>query len=195
MAEATTNQTSNVSVGKGAAGAYAWIAPYGATLPTDNTEAPSTVDTDYKVLGFIDENGVTFSDATSPTDFNDMSGDAIASTTGAVTKTAAFVPVELKKATLDIIYGAANVTDSNGVITYTDKGPDSTLWTMVFDFVLDGGRKWRVVIPQCKLKELADMTINYQTLVGRQNTMAVLYDATAGGYYKSYLDSTETEAA
>ena len=193
MAEATTNQTGNVSVGKGAAGAYAWIAPYGTALPTDNTTPIST--TGYKVLGFIDENGVTFADSTSPTDYNDMSGNAIATTPGAVTKTAAFVPVELKKSTLDIIYGAANVDDADGVIEYTDKGPDQTLWTIVFDFVLGADRKWRVVVPQCRLKEMADLTINYQTLVGRQNTMAVLYDSTIQGYYKGYLDSTETEAA
>ena len=193
MAEVTTNQTGNVSVGKGAAGAYAWIAPYGTALPTDNTTPIST--TGYKVLGFIDENGVTFADSTSPTDYNDMSGNAIATTPGAVTKTAAFVPVELKKSTLDIIYGAANVEDDAGVIEYTDKGPDQTLWTIVFDFVLGADRKWRVVVPQCRLKEMADLTINYQTLVGRQNTMAVLYDSTIQGYYKGYLDSTETEAA
>ena len=192
MAEATTNQTGNVSVGKGAAGAYAWIAPYGTALPTDNTTAIATT---YKVLGFIDENGVTFADSTSPTDYNDMSGNAIATTPGAVTKTASFVPVELKKSTLDIIYGAANVEDAEGVIEYTDKGPDQTLWTIVFDFVLGADRKWRVVVPQCRLKEMADLTINYQTLVGRQNTMAVLYDSTIQGYYKGYLDSTETEAA
>lgn len=193
MAEATTNQTGNVSVGKGAAGAYAWIAPYGTALPTDNTTPIST--TGYKVLGFIDENGVTFADSTSPTDYNDMSGNAIATTPGAVTKTASFVPVELKKSTLDIIYGAANVEDAEGVIEYTDKGPDQTLWTIVFDFVLGANRKWRVVVPQCRLKEMADLTVNYQTLVGRQNTMAVLYDSTIEGYYKGYLDSTETEAA
>lgn len=192
MAEATTNQTGNVSVGKGAAGAYAWIAPYGTALPTDNT---TTIASTYKVLGFIDENGVTFADSTSPTDYNDMSGNAIATTPGAVTKTAAFVPVELKKSTLDIIYGAANVEDDAGIIEYTDKGPDQTLWTIVFDFVLGANRKWRVVVPQCRLKEMADLTINYQTLVGRQNTMAVLYDSTIQGYYKGYLDSTETEAA
>ena len=192
MAEATTNQTGNVSVGKGAAGAYAWIAPYGTALPTDNK---TTIAPTYKVLGFIDENGVTFADSTSPTDYNDMSGNAIATTPGAVTKTASFVPVELKKSTLDIIYGAANVEDAEGVIEYTDKGPDQTLWTIVFDFVLGADRKWRVVVPQCRLKEMADLTINYQTLVGRQNTMAVLYDSTIQGYYKGYLDSTETEAA
>ena len=192
MAEATTNQTGNVSVGKGAAGAYAWIAPYGTALPTDNK---TSIAPTYKVLGFIDENGVTFSDSSSPTDFNDMSGDSIATAPGAITKTAAFTPVELKKTTLELIYGATNVEDASGVIEYTDAGPDQTLWTLVFDFVLGGSRKWRVVVPQCRLKELADLTINYQTLVGRQNTMAVLYDSTIQGYYKGYLDSTETEAA
>ena len=192
MADATTNQTGNVSVGKGAAGAYAWIAPYGTALPTDNT---TTIASTYKVLGFIDENGVTFSDSSSSTDFNDMSGDAIAVASGAIVKTAYFTPVELKKTTLQLIYGTEQVEDADGVIEYTDAGPDQTLWTLVFDFVLGDARKWRVVVPQCRLKELADLTINYQTLVGRQTTMAVLYDSTIGGYYKGYLDSTETEAA
>lgn len=192
MAAATTNQTGNVSVGKGAEGAYAWIAPYGTELPTDNTSAPGV---GFSVLGFIDENGVTFSDSNESTNFNDMNGASVATTPGAVTKTAAFTPIELKKTTLDIIYGASNVTDEDGVIEYVDKGPDQTLWTMVFDFVLGGTRKWRVIVPQCRLNALADMTINYQNLVGRQNTMSVLYDSGIAGYYKSYLDSTETEAA
>lgn len=192
MTDATTNQTANVSVGKGSSGAYAWIAPYGATLPTDNT---STVDTAFKVLGFISEDGITFSDSFDSTTHSDMNGDTVATSAGAVEKTASMKWLELKKATLDIVYGAENVKDADGTIEYTDKGPDQTLWSMVFDFVLGGSRKWRVIVPQCKLSELADMTINYQELVGRETTMAVLYDSDAGGYYKGYLDSTETTGA
>ena len=191
MAKATTNQTGNVSVGRGAAGAYAWIATYGTALPTDNTTAPGT---GFNVLGFISEDGITFSDSSDSTTHNDMGGDAIATSNGAIEKTAAFTWVELKKTTLDLIYGAANVTDSEGVIEYTDKGPDDTLWSMVFDFVLTGGRKWRLVVPQCRLGELGDMSINYETLIGRETTMNVLKDSGVGGYYKGYLDSTETTA-
>lgn len=192
MPEATTNQTGNVSVGKGSAGAYAWIAPYGTELPSDNTTAPGA---GFKVLGFISEDGITFSDSFDSTTHNDMNGNAIATSAGAVEKTAAFTWVELKKSTLDLVYGSDNVTDENGKIEYTDKGPDQTLWSMVFDFVLGGSRKWRVVVPQCKLNELGDMTINYQELVGRESTMGVLYDSKVNGYYKGYLDSTETEEA
>lgn len=191
MAEATTNQTGNVSVGKGSEGAYAWIAPYGTDLPTDNTTAPGS---GFKVIGFISEDGITFSDSFDSTTHNDMNGDSIATSTGAIEKTAAFTWVELKKSTLELVYGADNVTDENGKIEYTDKGPDQTLWSMVFDFVLGGSRKWRVVVPQCKLNEIGDMAINYQELVGRESTMGVLYDSKVGGYYKGYLDSTETEA-
>ena len=192
MAEATTNQTGNVSVGKGSEGAYAWVAPYGTELPTDNT---ATLNEAFNVLGFISEDGVTFSDSFDSTTHSDMNGDTVASSAGAVEKTAAFMWIELKKTTLDLMYGAANVTDEGGVIEYTDKGPDQTLWSIVFDFVLGGSRKWRVVVPQCKLSELGDMVVNYQELIGRETTMGVLYDSAVGGYYKGYLDSTETEAA
>lgn len=191
MAEATTNQTGNVSVGKGSEGAYAWAAPYGTALPTDNT---TTLNAAFNVLGFISEDGITFSDSFDSTTHSDMNGDTIASSTGAVEKTAAFTWVELKKATLDLMYGSANVVDEDGVIEYTDKGPDQTLWSIVFDFVLGGSRKWRVVVPQCKLSEIGDMVVNYQELIGRETTMGVLYDSAVGGYYKGYLDSTETEA-
>ena len=191
MAEATTNNTSNVSVGKGNEGAYVWIAPYGSTLPTDNE---SELDPAFKVLGFLNEDGVTFSDSFDSTTHSDMNGDTVATSTGAVEKTASMTWIELKKATLDLVYGSANVKDENGVIEYTDKGPDQTLWSIVYDFVLGGARKWRVVVPQSKLSELGDMTINYQELIGRETTMAVLYDSAVGGYYKGYLDSTETEA-
>lgn len=192
MAEATTNQTGNVSVGKGSEGGYAWAAPYGTTLPTDNT---ADLDPTFNVLGFISEDGITFSDGFSPTTHADLNGDTIATSTGSVEKTASFKWVELKKATLVLMYGAANVTDESGMIEYTDKGPDQTLWSIVFDFVLGGSRKWRVVVPQCKLSELGDMVVNYQELIGRETTMGVLYDSAVGGYYKGYLDSTETEAA
>lgn len=35
----TTNNTANVSVGKGKSGGYFFLAPAGTTLPTDNTTA------------------------------------------------------------------------------------------------------------------------------------------------------------
>ena len=49
---ASSNNVKNVSVGKGAAGGYAFYAPYGTDLPTDNT---SSLDTAFRNIGFIKE--------------------------------------------------------------------------------------------------------------------------------------------
>ena len=58
MAEATTNNTANVSAGKGVKGGYIYSAPVGTVLPTD---LDTKLDNAFKVLGFISEDGITIS--------------------------------------------------------------------------------------------------------------------------------------
>lgn len=191
MAQAK-NSTANVSVGKGAVGGYAFYAPYGTTLPTDNS---TELDAGFRNLGFINEDGVTFEDESDSESLSDMNGDSIATTSGAINKTFTFFAAEVKADTLKFQYGDANVTDTGGMITAHDKGPNDALYSMVFDFRLKGGRKERCVVPCCTQSELGELVYNYQELVGREFTMAAQLDATLGDYYVRYIDSTETEKA
>lgn len=186
------NSTANVSVGKGAVGGYAFYAPYGATLPTDNKAA---LDEAFRNIGFINEDGVTFEDESDSESKPDMNGDSIATTSGAITKTFTFFAAEMKADTLKLQYGDANVTDEGGVIEVHDKGPNDAQYSFVFDFRLKDGRKERCVVPCATLSELGELVYNYQELVGREFTMAAQLDATLGDYYVRYIDSTETEAA
>lgn len=186
------NSTDNVSVGKGADGGYAFIAPTGTTLPTDNKTA---LDVAFKVIGYINEDGVTFEDSADSENINDMNGDAIAASAGAVEKNITFFAAELKKTTLDMQYGSANVTDEEGVIEVHDKGVNDEQVILVFDFVYKGGRKERCVVPAAQLSELGERVMNYQELSGREYTYKCFKDATLGDYMVRYIDSTETEAA
>ena len=188
----TPNNTENVSVGKGVSGGYMFIAPLGSTLPTDYKTA---LDAAFLNVGYLGDDGIVFSDSSSNDSFFDLNGDTIETSASEIEKTFTVTLREIKKDSLALIYGTANVTDASGALTVHDKGPSTDAWAVVFELLLKNGRKWRAVVPNCKLGELGDMTIASTELVGREVTMSALKDATSGAYYHHYFESTETEAA
>ena len=188
----THNSTKNVSYGKFLSGGYFFLAPAGTALPTDNTTA---LDAAFLNMGFLGDDGVNFSDSSSTETAYDANGDSIATSQGEIEKTFTVTFREIKKDSLAVLYGSANVTDADGKLTVHDKGPNDATYVGVFEIRLKDGRKWRRVVPQCQPGELGDQTIVYNDLVGRELTMAALLDSTSGSYYIDYIDSTETEAA
>lgn len=187
----TANNTKNVSVGKGVAGGYMFVAPTGTTLPTDNS---TDLDAAYLNVGYLGDDGITFSDSSETDSFFDLNGDTIETSNGSIEKSFTVTLREIKKDSLALIYGSNNVTDQTGKLTAHDKGPNDASYVVVFELLLKNGRKWRRVGPQCKLGELGDMNVVYSDLVGREITMSVLKDATTGDYWTDFYDSTETEA-
>lgn len=188
----TANDTKNVSYGKFLSGGYFFLAPSGTVLPTDNTTPLGAA---FLNMGFLGDDGVNFSDSSSTETAYDANGDSIATSQGEIEKTFTVTFREIKKDSLAVLYGSANVTDAEGKLTVHDKGPNSATYVGVFEIRLKDGRKWRRVVPQCQPGELGDQTIVYNELVGRELTMAALLDSTSGSYYIDYIDSTETEAA
>lgn len=191
MPDATKNNTTNVSTGKGVAGGYMYVAPYGTAMPTDNA---TELDTAFKNMGFLGEDGINFSDSSDSTAHTDMNGDTVDTSSGAIEKTFTVVLIEIKKDTLAVIQGSDNVTDTDGMITAHDKGVNEDVYAVVFELLLKNGRKWRRCVHQCKLGELGDLSISYSDLVGREITLSTLKDETSGDYYTDYIDSTETTA-
>lgn len=187
----TANSTKNVSYGKFLSGGYFFLAPSGTALPTDNT---TTLDTAFLNMGFLGDDGVNFSDSSSTENSYDANGDSIATSNGELDKTFTVTFREIKKDSLAVLYGSANVTDASGTIKVVDKGPNDATYVGVFEIRLKDGRKWRRIVPQCQPGELGDQTIVYNELVGREITMTALLDSEAGGYYIDYIDSTETSA-
>lgn len=188
----TPNNTENVSTGKGLQGGYMFVAPAGTEMPTDNT---SVLDEAFLNMGFLGDDGITFTDSSEADSFYDLNGDTIDTSSGSIEKSFTVVFREIKKDTLAVINGSANVTDTDGVITAHDKGPSDETHAVVFELRLKNGRKWRRCAANCKLGELGDMSFVYSDLVGREITMSVLKDATTGDYWTDFIDSTETEAA
>lgn len=191
MAATGKADSANVSVGKGVAGGYMFVAPAGTTLPEDNK---TELDAKFVNMGYLGEDGISFSDSSSNDKFVDMNGDPIDTTAGEVEKSFTVKFNEVKKDTWAIVYGAKNVRDASGVLEITDNGPSEEEHVAVFELLLKNGRKWRRIVPRCKLGETGDWSVVYSELVAREVTFTALKDGEKG-YYKDYIDSTETSAA
>lgn len=188
MAETNTNNVANVSSTKGLKGGYIFTAPAGTALPTDYKTALAPV---WKCLGFISEDGYTETLDTDSEDFNDMNGDLMASPQTSRVESGQFTLAEIKAATLKMMYGDANVTDENGVITVKHNGDSSDTWPLVLELVLKDGRRWRKVIPLAQSSELDDLTLAVGELAARALTVKYLTDESGNTCY-DYIQSTES---
>lgn len=192
---AAANNTANVSTGKGIDGGYMFVAPVGTTLPSKVITEASQLDPAFMNLGYLGDDGAVFADSSDSETYQDLNGDTIETSNGAVEKTATVTLREIKKDTLAFVRGKSNVTDENGLITAKDTGPSQDRWSVVWLFVLKNNRKWTRVAENTSLGELGDMTVVYNELIGRETTLNVAKGNTTGTYYTDYFDSTETEAA
>ncbi len=188
MAEATTNNAANASTTKGVKGGYLFVAPKGTALPTD---IKTTLNEAFKVLGYVSEDGYVESLETDTEDIKDMNGDLIHSENTSRVESATLTLAEIKAATLKLMYGSGNVTDSNGLITVKHNGNSSDEWSIVGEFVLKNGRRWRKVVPVAKTDELGDLTLAVAELAAREITIKYMTDADGNTCY-DYYESTET---
>lgn len=187
---ATSNNTDNVSSAKGVKGGYIFSAPVGTTLPTD---IETTLDPEFKVLGFISEDGYVESLETDSEDMVDMNGDLMDSPQTSRVESAQFTLAEIKAETLKVQYGDDNVTDADGIITVKHNGDSATTRAYVLELVLKNGRRWRKVVPKGQSSELDDLAIAIGELCARALTVKYLTDEQGNTCY-DYYESTETGA-
>lgn len=191
MAESNTNNQANVSAGKGVKGGYIFSAPVGTALPTD---VKATLNSSFKCLGFISEDGYVEAVGEDSDDIVDMNGDVMDSTNSNRVESAQFTLAEIKSETLKRMYGAANVTDTRGVITVKHNSDSHDTFSYVLELVLKNGRRWRKVVPRGKSSELDDLTIASSDLCQRALTIKYLSDEHGNTCY-DYIESTETTAS
>lgn len=189
MAEATTNQSANVSVAKGVAGGYYYAAPVGTDLPTGYEEE---LDPAFKLLGYISEDGITESTDEDTTDILDMNGDTVLSEPATHTKTFACTMIETKEGTLQEYYGDDCVTDENGMITVAERSGMRRSHSYVHDLALKDGRRERIVVPNGKVTEVGEITYASGEALGYETTVTAFPDADGVKAYH-YIESTETE--
>lgn len=186
---AAKNNASNVSVGQGVSGGYAFSAPLGTTIPTDYD---TPLDDAFVNMGFITEDGIEFGQDADQTDFYDLNGDVYETASGSQSEQVVFTLAEVKKDSLAEAYGQDNVTDDGGMITVKHNSIEHDERIYVFELLLKNGRKWRNVVPRGKAARSSSVTVSKGDIVGNQITVKTFPDENGNRMY-DYIQSNDTQ--
>lgn len=153
------NNAQNVSTTKGIAGGYLFSAPRtAATLALILTLGDFTVQlTDAFVnLGHVAADGIVEGESADTNTDTDMNGDAVNTSRSNRVETEKFTLLENKKDSLAEQYGHSNVTDASGLLTVHHNNEEREHRIYVAELVLKDGRRWRKVVPDGQVTEVAD---------------------------------------
>lgn len=183
------NSTANVSTGKGVVGGYLFSAPVGTPLPTDYT---TKLDEAFVNVGFLSDEGITFTTDASTDDFHDLNGDKVLTAISSVDHQLAVQFIEVNEASLKETFGQANVnTGTGGTLTVKHNNTDMPHRSLVGEFVLRDGRRFRKVIPDAQVTEWDDTTIVSSELYMLPVTYTEYPDEN-GNYELDYIEAAKT---
>ena len=175
------NSTNNVSTGKGKVSGYAYMAPAGTTLPTDATTALAS---DYQILGYISEDGITHSTTRDAAEIKDLNGDTVLSPQTGHSETFGATFIEsLNTNVLKMVYGDDAVTVDQGAITIEADGAELPASVFVFELI-ERDKAKRIVVPNGKITEVGDVVYNANDVVGYEVTINALPDASECKHYE-----------
>lgn len=181
------NTATNVTTGKPKTGGAIFYAPTGSTLPTD---AVTALDAAFVSLGYISEDGLSNENSPESDEINAWGGDVVYSYQTSRSDTFSFKMIEaLNPDVLKVVYGDANVTGdlATGLAVKANSDDlDEHAW--VVEMVLRGGVVKRVVIPNGKVTEIAEITYADNEAVGYEVTISATPDASGNTHYE-YLKS------
>lgn len=178
-----TNNAQNVSVGKPKVGGAVWVAPTGATLPTD---ASTALDQAFKNMGYISEDGLKKSIEKSSENIKAWGGDVVASPQSEFSDSFSVKFIEaLNVELLKTIYGSENVTGSLETgITVKVNSKENEQMAMVVDMIATGNVDYRIVIPFAKITELEETEYVDGSPIGYGTKIKAFPDSTGNNHYE-----------
>lgn len=177
------NTAANVSTGKPNIAGAVYVGPKTATAPTSADGAL----TGFTCLGYVSEDGLE--------NANDMDVSAIKAWGGAIVYRSLTELNDNFKLTLiesenvevlKAVYGADNVTDSDGAIVVDVKASDPEEMIWVFDLSLRGGKAKRIVIPSGAITSRDAITYNDSDAIAYGITVSAYPDG-SGSTHKEYI--------
>jgi len=177
------NTASNVSTGKPAIGGAIFRAPLGTTLPTT---ADETLDTAFIGLGYISDSGLSNNNTASTGTIKAWGGDTVYSYLSEKPDTFKFNLIEILNVdVLKTVYGEANVSGSMTTgITIKANRSDWVSCSWVIDMVLNGGVLKRIVVPEAKISEVAEITYADESAIGYDTTITAFPDSDSNTHYE-----------
>lgn len=173
----------NVSYGKPKVGGAIASAPLGTILPTD---AVTELDTKFKKLGYISEDGLTNSNSPESETIKAWGGDTVLSVQTSKADTFSYKLIEaLNPDVLKEIYGNENVTgDIATGITITANAKELEDHSIVIDMMLRDETLKRIVIPRGKVSEVGEISYVDSDAIGYETTLQTLPDEKGNTHYE-----------
>lgn len=184
----TTNTANNVTAGKPNIAGAVFRAPLGTTLPTT---ANADLNSAFKGLGYISEDGVGNNNSPETQDIKAWGGDIVLNTlTGKDDKFTFKLIESLNTEVLKAVYGDSNVSGnlSDGiVVTAKSVVADAGAW--VFDMILKNHVLKRIVVPNASVSDVAEISYKDNEAVGYQVTLTAVPDSSGNTHYE-YIKQT-----
>lgn len=167
------NTASNVSVGKPVAAGAIYTAPIGTALPTSATAALGEA---FTCLGYVSEEGLKNNSSPSSTDIKAWGGDTVGTAQTEKKDTFQLKLIEaLNVDVLKAVYNAANVSGTleNGITVRVNAAEAEPL-VWVYQTILNGGYVKRIVVPNGKITQVAEIAYKDNEAIGYDVTITAL---------------------
>ena len=173
----------NVTAGKQNIGGAVSVA---ATTVTLRTDVSTTLVQGFKGLGYISEDGATNANSPSSSSIKAWGNDIVLTTQDEKPDTWKFKLIEvLNVDVLKYVYGDANVSgDLTTGIKVKANSQEAEAHAIIVDMILRDNAKKRVVIPNGKITEMAEVNYKDSDVVGYDVTVMAFPDAAGNTHYE-----------
>lgn len=175
MSETPMFDKDSVGVAKGRPGGYAAVFPADTDISVlaDPSKTLKELIGQYHgaSLGYISEDGVTFTTDTDSEGHNDWGGSEVARDLTSYADSAQMTFIQSSVAVLKTIYGDDNVTESGPTVTVRHNRNFTDPHVYVFDSVISSTKVLRNVIPIGQAFERDDVSYNSSDLLGYTPTI------------------------